>query len=401
MWRCPCGYVNVGVARCELCNGPAPVESAGPDAALGLPARETPSTAPLHAPPALVVLVIALIGANYAYQHGLVAFLHDRSRDTAVLVALLCGLLFYLAMWVIASTVGHGVRIAPRFDPSARRALLAGVAVGGTAGAFGVAVAVSAQGHAALDPTAALLIDDGRWSALLVGVIVIVGAAPLVEEYVFRGLLAQSFADHNRAAAVWVSAIAFAAMHLSPVRFPYYLAMGAILGGLYLRRGLLASTTAHLVFNGIVLATAAIVLTAGGSSTVRAAGLRLTLPGGWHAVGAPAGDDFAAAGPNGAVLEVLHFDTPATAPVDIDATLRGMQAGATVGPVTIEGFTARTRATGAGLAVQAQLDTAGETGSIAVLPASGTIRLLIMHAPGTTDITSTFDEILTTSRLAP
>src|SRR5690348_11755501 len=164
-------------------------------------------------------------------------------------------------------------------------------------------------------------VDDGGWVAFASGVLVIAVVAPLVEEYIFRGLLAESLAPHGRRLALWVSAAAFAAAHLSPVRFPYYLAMGLLLGRLYLRSGIWASITAHAVFNGAVLATAAIVLTVG-SSTITTHGLQVTLPAGWHAIATPALDDYAAAGPDDAVLEIAHGTAPPGIAVNAADVLR-------------------------------------------------------------------------------
>jgi membrane protease YdiL (CAAX protease family) len=411
MWRCRCGYVNVGSGRCETCgSSPAAAtetsiitrvpgsQPARPATAVAAP---SPKTAPLYAPPALLILVIGIVAGNYAYQHGVVSLLSGSGRNVALLVALLCGLLFYLVSWVVASSVARTVRVAPVMDRSPRRAVLAGLVVGGIAAAFGAAAAFSSKGRAALDPTAALLIDDGRWTALLIGVVVIVVAAPLVEEYIFRGLLAQTFAEHSRAAALWFSSIAFAAAHLSPVRFPYYLIMGVVFGRLYLRRGLLASITAHALLNGAVLATAAIVLTTSGSTTTTAAGLRLTLPPGWHEVTAPDAEDLAAAGPNGAVLEVLHNDVPAGASVDVEAIMRSLRVSPSFGGITVQGSTAHTRLVGAGLAVQADITSATETGSVELIPTGRVVHILVIHAPGTVDFTADFEAMLASTRAAP
>ena len=413
MWRCRCGYVNVGSGRCATCGSspavatetstipqlPSSQPEATATAALDVP--PSAKTAPLYAPPALLILVIGVVAGNYAYQHGVVSLLSGRGRNVALLVALLCGLLFYLVSWVVASSVARTVRVAPVMNRSPRRAVLAGLVVGGIGAAFGAAAALSAKGRAALDPTAALLIDDGRWTALLIGVLVIVVAAPVVEEYIFRGLLAQTFAEHSRSAALWFSSIAFAAAHLSPIRVPYYLIMGLVFGRLYLRRGLLASITAHALFNGAVLATAAIVLTTSSSTMTTAAGLRLTLPSGWHEVAAPTGEDLAAAGPDGAVLEVLHNVVPDGASVDVDAVVRSLRSSPSFGGITVQGSTAHSRLVGAGLAVQADMTSRTEAGSVVLITAGGVMHIVVIHAPGTVDVTADFEAILASTRGAP
>jgi membrane protease YdiL (CAAX protease family) len=408
MWVCSCGYANVGVRRCDMCRAPAaaavktstvlrPPQS--PEPVYGRTAPTAgPRPTPIYAPPALVILVIGVVAGNYAYQHGMVSVLEGRSQDVALLAALLGGLLFYLATWIVASTVARAVKVSPRFDREPGWAVAHGLWVGGIAAAAGAAVAFSSKGRAALDPTAVLLIDDGRWTALLVGVLVLVVAAPLAEEYVFRGLLTQAVAEHNRSVALWISSAAFAAAHLSPVRFFYYFLMGSMLGRLYLRRGLLASITAHALFNGAVLATAAIVVV-GSSGTVHADGLRLTLPSGWHEVGAPDGEDLAATGPGGALLEVLHEDAPPGAVLSVDAAVSLLASSPMFDDVLVQGSSAHTRSTGAGPAAEAEITSATQSGFVVVLVGVDRIHVVVAHAPNGTDVSVAFEAMLASARL--
>jgi membrane protease YdiL (CAAX protease family) len=407
LWVCACGYANVDGGRCDLCGKPAAgaVKTAtvlraprAPEAGAAPPlyARRATGATPLYAPPALVILVIAVVGGNYAYQHGVVALLKGKSLDVALLASLLCGLLFYMATWIVASTVGRAVRVAPAWHRSRVQALLAGLGAGAVAAAFGAAVAFSSNGRAALDPTAVLLIDDGRWVALLVGVLVIAVAAPVVEEYVFRGLVAQAFADHNRSAALWISAIAFAAAHLSPIRFPYYLAMGLLLGRVYLWRGLLASVTAHAVFNGAVLATAAIVLTTG-SGAVHVAGLHLTLPGGWHQTEPPEGEVLAAFRTDGAKFEISEGEPHGIVTVELAA--RALAASPSFANILVQGSSAMVRSIGAGPAAQAEITSSIETGYVLVVPDGPRMYVLTARAPLGVDFSADFEAILASTRL--
>lgn len=75
--------------------------------------------------------------------------------------------------------------------------------------------------------------------------------APVVEEFVFRGVLLRAFAAHlNFWAANLFQAVLFAAMHLDPSAFPYLVLVGAAAGWLARRSGGLAAPIAlHVVFN--------------------------------------------------------------------------------------------------------------------------------------------------------
>src|SRR6516162_5658457 len=88
--------------------------------------------------------------------------------------------------------------------------------------------------------------------------IVAVSLIPVVEEVYFRGrafgLIA---ASSGVTAAVWVTAIVFAAMHaaLAPILLPPYLLISLILGWLRAKSGgLLAPIAAHVAFNACALA---------------------------------------------------------------------------------------------------------------------------------------------------
>ena len=408
MWRCDgCGYVNVDTGRCLMCNSARAMTVAttevfrAPAAEPSEPVvlTERPAGPLFHAPPAVLLVVLAMIVGNAVYQNGLVHLLHGRTRTVALFASLLCGFLFYLVNWAVASGVARRVRLTPRTGRSVATSVAAGALVGGCAAALGALLVSSSQGHAALDPTAAILVDDGGWVAFAIGVLVIAVVAPLVEEYIFRGLLAESLAPHGRRLALWVSAAGFAAAHLSPVRFPYYLAMGLLLGRLYLRRGIWASITAHAVFNGAVLLTAVIVLTVG-SSTIKTHGLQVTMPAGWHSIAPPPLDDYAAAGPDGALLEIAHGTAPPGIAVNAADVLRGIQQSRTIGNATIMGATAITRETRAGLTVVADVGSSTEASALAVILTGSTIHIIVVHEHPGSDPHPVLDQLLDSARAA-
>lgn len=83
--------------------------------------------------------------------------------------------------------------------------------------------------------------------ALLVGII-----APVVEELFYRGLLLRSLQKRGAApwAAVLVSSLVFAAMHMQVLQFPGLLVFGLVSGTLAVRTGRLGpSVFAHIGFN--------------------------------------------------------------------------------------------------------------------------------------------------------
>ena len=105
--------------------------------------------------------------------------------------------------------------------------------------------------------------ENALGSAVLVFIIVL--AAPLVEEVVFRGVLLPSLAD--RFGVRWgvaVSVLVFAIMHLNPFSFAPVLLVGWALAMLFVRsRSLWVSVACHSAFNGIGIA-AVLLLRANG-----------------------------------------------------------------------------------------------------------------------------------------
>jgi membrane protease YdiL (CAAX protease family) len=88
-------------------------------------------------------------------------------------------------------------------------------------------------------------------SAVLVFIIVI--AAPIVEETIFRGVLLPSLASRlGQPWGVGITVVVFAALHLNPFSFAPILLVGWALAALFLRsRSLWVSIACHSVFNGI------------------------------------------------------------------------------------------------------------------------------------------------------
>ncbi|KAK9804444.1 hypothetical protein WJX73_001898 [Symbiochloris irregularis] len=89
--------------------------------------------------------------------------------------------------------------------------------------------------------------------------------APFLEETVFRGFLLPSLTKFMPTyAAVVVTAVAFAACHLSPRDFPQLTALGILLGFSYVRsRNLLTPMLIHGAWNGTVLTFLLLLVSAG------------------------------------------------------------------------------------------------------------------------------------------
>ena len=103
-------------------------------------------------------------------------------------------------------------------------------------------------------------------------------AAPLVEELVFRGFMAESYRRSGQRLAILLSAGAFSLAHLSLPQLRYYLLMGVALGVVYWRRGLVGSIATHAAFNGVLLAVA-LAAAHGPAVEHHVAGATIAIPG--------------------------------------------------------------------------------------------------------------------------
>jgi len=98
---------------------------------------------------------------------------------------------------------------------------------------------------------------SGVW--ILVLVLIVAIGAPLVEEFVYRGLILQSLEGRfNDAVALVLSAAWFAAIHLQPVELPGLFLVGLVFGLCWQRSGRIAMPIlAHIGFNaaGLLIAS--------------------------------------------------------------------------------------------------------------------------------------------------
>ncbi len=103
------------------------------------------------------------------------------------------------------------------------------------------------------------LLDRATGPAMALLIVMVVVAAPVVEELVYRGLIQRSLSVHLPAAAALVLAAAiFALVHFRPIEYPGLFAVGLVLGACVMSTGRLGmAIIAHMAFNAVGLAVAA------------------------------------------------------------------------------------------------------------------------------------------------
>jgi membrane protease YdiL (CAAX protease family) len=204
------------------------------------------------------------------------------STETLVRYEIVALVLFYgaVAAVVIQRVTAGKVRLFWT-DGKPLHGVLIGGGIGLTLGLVLLGINSAVNGHLSTDPGVSLMTSEGDIAHILAAVLLTMIAAPLVEETLFRGLLAESLRRGGRAKAIWLSALAFACWHWRPDALRYYALMGAMFAVLYLKRGLVCSMATHACFNG-VLTVAAIVLALTPGQSVHGAGFQFTAPRGWH-----------------------------------------------------------------------------------------------------------------------
>jgi membrane protease YdiL (CAAX protease family) len=295
--------------------------------------------------------------------------------------------LYAVVAVLIVSQISPAVRLRWGDGPLASRVGF-GAAIGVGISLVLLTLVSAASGHLQSDPRVVLLMSEGDPAHILVVVLIACVAAPLVEETLFRGLLLESLRPRGVSIAVLLSAAAFAVWHLMPASLVYYTALGAALGGLYLKRGLACSVAAHVGFNG-VLTIAAIVMVVGPSHTVHVGNLSVSVPSGWHvensasdSVGTTEVSGVSLTGPSAAQLEIISG--PPIPAVSGDALASILRAGTLPLPpdVKVDPGSVEEIPTSAGQAVEVSLTSVGQPAKLALLAANGHSYELILVAEG-------------------
>jgi len=314
LWSCTCGYVNTEPGRCPSCGAKDPTGPAGGNRRRPLEATARSVDAGARAPAKgagskALWTVAATVALNIVQQVVVIVLITTNKLETtpAIRLSLLGGLFFYsiVSLWVLVGSARLGVRPVI-VSGHALTGAAEGAVVGGGLAIVLVAGAYLVTGHPVLDPVTAALTNQGV-AAFVVGALLIAVVAPVVEELVFRGFLAEALRPRGKWAALVVSSAAFSVAHLRFAQFRYYVALGLVLGGLYWQRGLVASVTAHACFNGMLI-VAAVAASHGPPVTLTGGGASITVPAAWHTIAHPRNDVIAATGPSGATIEVARVE---------------------------------------------------------------------------------------------
>jgi membrane protease YdiL (CAAX protease family) len=301
----------------------APSEADQEAAAAGTPVRPPRPGAGRRA----VRTVVGIIVANVVLQVVMAQMAADRHLDASGILKVNLGfsVAFFGGMAILVALRGYELDISARWlvGPVAR-AVVTGLVIGAAAAAVLATVLALSVGHMVTDPFAAL-ISEQTFGRFALGVFVLAVLGPFAEEFVFRGFLLEAFRRRGRTVALFASALAFGLAHLRFGQLWYFTLLGIALGGIYLKRGLLASWCAHGAFNGS-LVLVAIIASHGSPVTYHVDGLALRLPAAWHEVAVAKGD-FAAFGPGAAQLSVAHFNLP-SGPIDLSRVAAALQSGA-------------------------------------------------------------------------
>ena len=343
-----------------------------------------------------ILLGVVLQVVVYALARGL-------HMQAAPAVAFGLGLTLAFYLFVLAMVQGRlldsGIRPVWHIGPPGT-GLVVGVGVG-TAIAFTVLALNSLlAGHVTSDPTATIAFAQGGLLRAAALVVISVVAAPFIEELLFRGLLAESLRDRGRGGAILLSALAFALWHLRPELIRYYLFLGALLGLLYWKRGLVCSMAAHATFNGTLVVVAALSLS-GPPHVVSANGVSLTVPTSWYQVAHTA--DAGAAGlelrsASGAQLFVHRLAI--RAPVDPAAMASRMAAVPSLGPgVTVKSGSARPVSYPAGDGAVAAVDDNGHDADAVILSGPQGSVIIELVTGGNGNAQAQFDKMLQSLQL--
>ena len=320
-------------------------------------------------------MAFAVIGLNILTQiiSAVIVATGSIEVDRAITFSVWVGLAFYGVVMVMVADALDVLR--PRWLAGVRQtAPLLGIEVGLAAAAVLITLLWLVTGEPVIDPNARALVSEGTALRTIMAFVLIAGAAPVVEEMLFRGVVAESLRKYGAPVAIGVSSLLFALAHLRSL--PYYTLMGAGFGLLYWRRGLWASIAAHAAFNG-ALVLLAVVVAVGPTRTFVGDGISVRAPASWKAPdggAAPSNAVFALEGPSGASLVAVRQPLPEVVP-----TLEQVAAAFNSGAVpTPEGWevkvnSARVVSYGELEAVEVRVKVEGHAGLIVLIPHRGVV----------------------------
>jgi membrane protease YdiL (CAAX protease family) len=240
-----------------------------------------------------------------------------------------------------------------------------------------------------------LLVSEGTGMRILLAAVIFAVCAPLVEEVLFRGLVAESMRARGPLVAAASSAALFALWHLRPP-FWYFFAMGVALFALYWWRGLAASMACHAVFNGTLVLLAVLVVF-GPAHDIRFRGITVRAPQTWEQVNDEASSrvDMSLSGPSGARLDIFHDTAPPGRP-SADALAQLLRDGQLQFPeLDLSEASVRVARYRAGPAVRTTGDFQGHGVELAIVLRGPKVWLFALTTGGSARARNDFEGILT------
>ena len=240
------------------------------------------------------------------------------------------------------------------------------------------------------------LVSEGTVVRIALAFIIFAVCAPLVEELLFRGLVSEAMRARGPLIAAASSSALFAAWHLRPP-FWYFFVAGVALWALYWTRGLAASMACHTVFNGTLVVLAVLVVF-GPTHAIRANGISVQAPQTWERIEddavADVDLDLAISGPSGARLEMLDITAPPGKHEANDlAQLLGTQQ-VQLPSLDIEPATIRVARYRAGDAVRAKGDFLGQGVELTLIPKGNRVWIMALFTGGSPKARNDFEGIL-------
>lgn len=359
-----------------------------------LPAPVAPWTTSNEVRVAVPLVAILLLGA--LVQVGLWAYANDGAHGAAHLIRFSQWVVlgFYGAVLAMAVRMARRVDFLPLWSAGPTGENVAIGALKGVATATVVLLLLSgATGRIQVAPSVKFQLGDATLVSAGLALLLLTVAAPVVEELLFRGLVAEAMRRHGQIVALVASGFLFAFWHMrfGAVQLVYYTVLGVMLGRTYWKRGLAASIATHAGFNG-TLALVAFVFILGPGATMSANGVSLHAPGGWDEIdtaGSPLAEAaLAAHGPSSAVFYVSRMPMPPGVSLQSAAdalvqNLPGMSATSTV----------RTTRYPAGEAVRASVTMKGNRGEVALI-STGTDWWMAVVEQSTDRSRDDFEEML-------
>src|SRR5581483_8025911 len=252
------------------------------------------------------------------------------------------------------------------------------------------------SGHPILDQGASLLVSEGSIVRTLLAFFLIAMVAPVVEELLFRGVVAESLRKNRAPVALGVSSLLFALAHLHSLR--YYTVCGLVLGLLYWRRGLWASIAAHATFNG-ALVVLAVVVALGPARTVSNGGVSLRAHTDWQ-VSEQAeqhlGATIAMTGPSGSSIVVIRHSEPAGTRPNLDRLASALNDGGVPLPDgwSLKPSSAKVVDYPTGRGVQVGVIAHGHAGVVALIPRPSTLWEIDISTGGSSRAEREYPSIL-------